>query len=66
MFLIKNKAMANDKNAKPTGNAIKDSNTKNKDFQRTEDEVDKVSKSENNQMHKKQKEAAKDPHKAKK
>lgn len=58
--------MANDKNAKPTDDAMKDSNPKNRNFQRTEDEVDKVSKSENEQMDKKQKEASKDPHKAKK
>ena len=51
--------MKNDKNSKPTDDAMKNYNAKDRDFQRTEEEVDRVSQSENEKLDKKKKEAGK-------
>lgn len=57
--------MKNDKTAKPTDDAMKNYNAKDRDFQRTEDEVDNVSKPENESGGRKEKEPIKQHEKEK-
>ena len=57
--------MKNDKTAKPTDDAMKNYNAKDRDFQRTEDEVDNVSKPENESGGRKKKEPIKQHEKEK-
>jgi len=50
-----NKIIEKDKNQKPTDDAMKNYNAKDRDFQRTEDEVDNVSGAEKENLEKKKK-----------
>lgn len=45
-FLKKQNAMKNDKNRKPTDEGLKSYNPADRDFQRTEEQTDRVSQSE--------------------
>jgi hypothetical protein len=50
LFLESKNAMKNDKNRKPTDEGLKGYNPADRDFQRTEEETDRVSKSEKDEQ----------------